>query len=134
MARTWRRPRPVCTGQFVLFITAALLFGTAASAQDALPGPLANASFAAPEGLLAAPNGDDSGSPGSSSSRSSSPSSSGAASGPNSDVTWKTLPVNILRDQKYVWLFPVDVAQRASSSANHRYCRRHHGVYRHRCE
>jgi membrane-associated phospholipid phosphatase len=27
------------------------------------------------------------------------------------DVSWKTLPINILRDQKYVWLFPVDLAK-----------------------
>lgn len=29
---------------------------------------------------------------------------------PLHETTWKTLPINILRDQKYVWLFPVQVA------------------------
>jgi len=29
---------------------------------------------------------------------------------PPHQVTWKTLPINILRDQKHVWLFPVELA------------------------
>jgi membrane-associated phospholipid phosphatase len=29
----------------------------------------------------------------------------------NGDVTWKKLPFNILRDQKLVWLFPIDLAK-----------------------
>jgi len=29
---------------------------------------------------------------------------------PPHDVSWKTLPFDILHDQKYVWLFPVDLA------------------------
>jgi len=27
------------------------------------------------------------------------------------DVSWKTLPIDILRDQKYVWLFPLQLAR-----------------------
>jgi membrane-associated phospholipid phosphatase len=30
---------------------------------------------------------------------------------PNAEVSWKTLPIHILHDQKYVWLFPVDLAK-----------------------
>jgi membrane-associated phospholipid phosphatase len=29
----------------------------------------------------------------------------------NGDVTWKTLPFNILRDQEHLWLFPVSLAK-----------------------
>jgi membrane-associated phospholipid phosphatase len=34
------------------------------------------------------------------------------SSTPNeANISWKTLPFNILRDQKYVWLFPLDLAR-----------------------
>ena len=38
------------------------------------------------------------------------PSLPNADSQPPYETTWKTLPINILRDQKYVWLFPVQLA------------------------
>jgi membrane-associated phospholipid phosphatase len=41
----------------------------------------------------------------------SSPKHSSAPALVNDNVSWKTLPFNILRDQKYVWLFPVDLAK-----------------------
>lgn len=69
-----------------------------ATAQDLLPHALATASFSNPF----APLPDDA-----SSSSAQSPSTGQTPPG----VTWKNLPIHILHDQKYVWLFPVRVAQ-----------------------
>jgi membrane-associated phospholipid phosphatase len=80
---------------FVLIFGAALVVSVPeANAQEHLPPAIANFSFFLP---LGEPSASDSALP-------SSPS-------PDIDVSWKTLPINIVRDQKYVWLFPVDLAK-----------------------
>lgn len=81
---------------FFLAIFAIGISAHAAKAQVALPQPLARVSFPLPSGIAepAAPQANDE-----------------ASTEVNSNVSWKTLPINILRDQKYVWLFPVQIAR-----------------------
>jgi len=98
-------PARAGSSRFLLSIWFILAFGAqCASAQNALPAPFTQFSFPAPESLAqAAPL--DTIAPKSSSSLLS------ASSYPNAGVSWKTLPIHTLRDQKYVWLFPLDVAR-----------------------
>src|SRR5579872_3852325 len=70
--------------------------------QENLPGPLIHASFANPFG-----------SPEAAESSSASPAADPLpqSNEPPHRVSWQTLPFDILHDQKYVWLFPVDLAK-----------------------
>jgi len=70
-----------------------------AAAQTNLPCSISHASFENPFGSSSAAEAD-------------SPPLPAAPQGsqPPHDVSWKTLPFDILHDQKYVWLFPVQLA------------------------
>jgi hypothetical protein len=82
---------------FILMFGAALAVSAQeTNAQEHLPPAIANFSFSLP---LGEPSASDSALP------------SSPASSPGIDVSWKTLPINILRDQRHVWLFPVEVAK-----------------------
>jgi membrane-associated phospholipid phosphatase len=72
--------------------------GKTAIAQDNLPYPLVRASFANPFATASDASTDPA------------PASGPQTNEPPYKTTWKTLPINILRDQKYVWLFPVQLA------------------------
>lgn len=73
-----------------------------AFAQQNLPNPLVHAAFANPFEPAAATE---------SSSASPDADPSPQDNEPPHQISWKTLPFDILHDQKYVWLFPVDLAK-----------------------
>jgi hypothetical protein len=87
----------ICVGIrcfFVIFGAALVVSAQVANAQELLAPATASFSFSMPVGE---------------------PSASGSAlpsaPKPDIDVSWRTLPINILRDQKYVWLFPPNLAK-----------------------
>jgi membrane-associated phospholipid phosphatase len=93
VVRAW----PFSTGIFIAILGAGLaVCAQEAKAQEPLRPAVASSSSSAPLGE---------------------PSASGSAlpTAPDPDaeidVSWRTLPIDILRDQKYVWLFPVDLAK-----------------------
>lgn len=73
-----------------------------ATAQERLPQPIASFSFPNPFGKPTTANADG---PGENAAR--------AQDGEREreDVSWKTVPMDVLRDQKYVWLFPLQLAR-----------------------
>jgi membrane-associated phospholipid phosphatase len=92
---------PVAAYRVRLLLVLMLIFSAGSrttTAQDRLPPSVVTASFSNPFAPL--PEGASS----------SSALPAPGADGPE-DVSWKNLPIHILRDQKYVWLFPVRVAQ-----------------------
>jgi membrane-associated phospholipid phosphatase len=82
---------------FLLLAANATAFG-----QENLPNSLVHASFGNPFELPAAAE---------SSSASPAAGALPASNEPPHKVSWQTLPFDILHDQKYVWLFPVELAK-----------------------
>lgn len=89
---------------FILFAVGSLAgWPPAARAQAQLPGPIASYSFPSPFGAAAAATSDNS--------TADADEVPQNQERPRLDVTWKSVPTDILKDQKYIWLFPVEVAR-----------------------
>ena len=96
------RRRRLCTNHWYLIPAVTVLLATVSSplaAQTNLPYSISHASFENPFGSSPAAEAAPAALP-----------ATPQVNEPPHEVSWKTLPFDILRDQKYVWLFPVQLA------------------------
>ena len=95
------RERFFCSGTLgLLLLVATLSCPQQGKAQADLPHALASFSFASPFEPAPAGNPDGAGQ-----------NEDTPQNRRRLDVTWKSVPMDILKDQKYVWLFPVELAR-----------------------
>jgi len=83
----------------LLAIGLSLVIGLQQARAQGLPASIANFSFPNPSGTAVIADSNDAFA------------GSAGSVGGREDVSWKTVPMDVLRDQKHVWLFPVQLAR-----------------------